>query len=64
MVEINESFEDKNEDKDKEIDIAFEEIGEGLRARRPNNLVSLTVSRISSLASKPLLQRDKVLEIV
>ena len=55
IVEINKSFEDKNGDKNKEINITFEEIGEGLRARRLNNLVLLVVSRVFSLASKSLL---------
>ena len=55
IIKINKSFENKDGNKNKKINIAFEKIGEELRVRRLNNLVLLAISRVSSLASKSLL---------
>ena len=60
MAETNES----SEDEDNDMDMTSEGTGEGLRARRLNNSVSLTVSRVSSLASEPLSQGDEVLGVL
>ena len=55
IVKINKLSKDKDGDKNKEINIIFKKIDEGLRVRRLNNLVLLAISRMFSLASKPLL---------
>ena len=51
MIEINKLFKNKNNN----INIIFKEIDEELRARRLNNLILLTILRVSSLTSKLLL---------